>query len=186
MPLLVTPEMRSSAKAINFGIIYGQGPMGLSQALGISMREAKEYIDNYFKNFRVVRQWIDDHIALARQNGYVKTMLGHIRYLPEFNMGVGSMASFAQRAAINTIVQGGSADIIKKAMIDVFSAYRNSPVQMTMQVHDELLFEVPQDTLLQTAAHIKSLMENTVKLRVPLLAAAKAGKNWYELDKLSL
>ena len=101
-------------------------------------------------------------------------------------MGVGSMASFAQRAAINTIVQGGSADIIKKAMIDVFSAYRNSPVQMTMQVHDELLFEVPQDTLLQTAAHIKSLMENTVKLRVPLLAAAKAGKNWYELDKLSL
>ncbi len=186
MPLLVTPEMRSSAKAINFGIIYGQGPMGLSQALGISMREAKEYIDNYFKNFRVVRQWIDDHIALARQNGYVKTMLGHIRYLPEFNMGVGSMASFAQRAAINTIVQGGSADIIKKAMIDVFSAYRNSPVQMTMQVHDELLFEVPQDTLLQTAAHIKSLMQNTVELRVPLLAAAKAGKNWYELDKLSL
>lgn len=120
MPLMVTDEMRSSAKAINFGIIYGQGPMGLSQALGISMREAKEYIDNYFKNFRVVRQWIEDNIALARKNGYVKTMLGHVRYLPEFNMGIGSMTSFAQRAAINTIVQGGSADIIKKAMLDVF------------------------------------------------------------------
>lgn len=186
MPLMVTDEMRSSAKAINFGIIYGQGPMGLSQALGISMREAKEYIDNYFRNFRVVRQWIDDNIAAARKNGYVKTMLGHVRYLPEFNMGIGSMASFAQRAAINTIVQGGSADIIKKAMIDVFTAYRNSPVQMTMQVHDELIFEVPKDTLSETAAHIKDLMQKTVSLRVPLVAAAKAGENWYDMEKLSL
>ena len=186
MPLMVTNEMRASAKAINFGIIYGQGPMGLSQALGISLREAKEYIDNYFKNFRVVREWIDDNIAKARQNGYVKTMLGHIRYLPEFNMGIGSMASFAQRAAINTIVQGGSADIIKKAMLDVFDAYRNSAVKMTMQVHDELLFEVPADTLMQTAGHIKQLMQNTVKLRVPLLAAAKAGANWYEMKKIPL
>ena len=186
MPLMVTDEMRSSAKAINFGIIYGQGPMGLSQSLGISMREAKEYIDNYFKNYRVVREWIDSNIAAARQNGYVKTMLGHVRYLPEFNMGVGSMASFAQRAAINTIVQGGSADIIKKAMIDVFTAYRATSVQMTMQVHDELIFEIPQSQLGETAAHIKELMQNAVRLRVPLLASAKAGKNWYELEKLPL
>jgi len=186
MPLMVTEQMRASAKAINFGIIYGQGPMGLSQALGISMREAKEYIDSYFKNFRVVRQWIDDNIALARKNGYVKTMLGHVRYLPEFNMGVGAMASFAQRAAINTIVQGGSADIIKKAMLDVFQAYRNTPVSMTMQVHDELIFEVPQETLTQTAAHIKQLMQQAVNLRVPLLAAAKAGPNWYDMEKLPL
>ena len=186
MPLMVTDQMRSSAKAINFGIIYGQGPMGLSQSLGISLREAKEYIDNYFKNYRVVREWIDKNIASARQNGYVKTMLGHVRYLPEFNMGVGSMASFAQRAAINTIVQGGSADIIKKAMIDVFTAYRGTPVQMTMQVHDELIFEIPQDRLGETAARIKELMQNAVRLRVPLLASAKAGKNWYELEKLPL
>lgn len=186
MPLMVTEEMRSSAKAINFGIIYGQGPMGLSQTLGISMREAKEYIDSYFKNFRVVREWIDANIALARQNGFVKTMLGHVRYLPEFNMGVGSMTSFAQRAAINTIVQGGSADIIKKAMLDVFNAYRGSSVQMTMQVHDELLFELPQKILGETAARIKELMQSTVKLRVPLLAAAKAGSNWYEMEKLPL
>lgn len=186
MPLLVTPQMRSSAKAINFGIIYGQGPMGLSQALGISMREAKEYIDNYFRNFRVVRQWIDENIAAARKNGYVKTMLGHVRYLPEFNMGIGSLSSFAQRAAINTIVQGGSADIIKKAMLDVFNAYRNSAVEMTMQVHDELIFEVPQAELLPVAARIKQLMQDAVKLRVPLLAAAKAGANWYEMEKLTL
>jgi len=185
MPLMVTPEMRSSAKAINFGIIYGQGPMGLSQSLGISLREAKEYIDNYFKNYRVVREWIDKNIALARQNGYVKTMLGHVRYLPEFNMGIGSMASFAQRAAINTIVQGGSADIIKKAMLDVFNALRDTSVNMLMQVHDELIFELPQEELTSRVAQIKELMQNAVKLRVPLLVSAKAGKNWYELEKIA-
>lgn len=185
MPLMVTEAMRASAKAINFGIIYGQGPMGLSQALGISMREAKEYIDSYFRNFRIVRQWIDDNVALARKNGYVKTMLGHVRYLPEFNLGIGSMSSFAQRAAINTIVQGGSADIIKKAMLDVFEAYRNSPVKMSMQVHDELIFELPAAQLHQTAAQIKTYMQQAVKLRVPLVASAKAGPNWYEMEKLS-
>jgi DNA polymerase-1 len=186
MPLMVTAEMRSSAKAINFGIIYGQGPMGLSQALGISLREAKEYIDNYFRNYHVVREWIDANVALARQNGYVKTMLGHVRYLPEFNMGVGALSSFAQRAAINTIVQGGSADIIKKAMIDVFTIYRDTSVKMTMQVHDELIFELPQERLQEAAAQIKECMQNAVKLRVPLLVSAKAGKNWYELEKLPL
>ena len=133
-----------------------------------------------------MRAWIDKNIALARQNGYVKTMLGHVRYLPEFNMGIGSMASFAQRAAINTIVQGGSADIIKKAMLDVFNAYRNSAVHMVMQVHDELIFQLPQDQLQSAARNIKDLMQNTVKLRVPLLVSAKAGKNWYELEKIPL
>jgi DNA polymerase-1 len=186
MPLMVTPEMRSSAKAINFGIIYGQGPMGLSQALTISLREAKEYIDNYFRTYHVVREWIDKNVALARQNGYVKTMLGHVRYLPEFNMGIGSMTSFAQRAAINTIVQGGSADIIKKAMLDVFAAYKDTPVKMTMQVHDELIFELPQELLDTASRQIKTLMQNTVRLSVPLLVSAKAGKNWYSLEKLSL
>ena len=186
MPLMVTDQMRSSAKAINFGIIYGQGPMGLSQALSISMREAKEYIDNYFKTYQGVRRWIDENVAAARANGYVKTMLGHIRYLPEFNMGVGAMSSFAQRAAINTIVQGGSADIIKKAMLDIFQEVRNTPVKMVMQVHDELIFEVPADTLKETALFVKNKMQNAVKLRVPLLASAKAGKNWYELEKLVL
>lgn len=186
MPLLVTPQMRSSAKAINFGIIYGQGPMGLSESLGISLREAKEYIDNYFKNYSGVRAWIDKNIALARQNGYVKTMLGHVRYLPEFNMGVGSMASFAQRAAINTIVQGGSADIIKKAMLDVFAVTRGTDVHLIMQVHDELIFELPQHKLKESAAQIKTIMQQAVKLRVPLLVSTKAGENWYELEKLPL
>lgn len=160
--------------------------MGLSQALSIPMREAKEYIDNYFKNYQGVRRWIDENIAAARKNGYVKTMMGHIRYLPEFNMGVGSMASFAQRAAINTIVQGGSADIIKKAMVDIFKEVRNTPVKMVMQVHDELIFEVPAERLTAVASFVKEKMQNAVKLRVPLLASAKAGKNWYALEKLPL
>ncbi len=185
MPLMVTPEMRSGAKAVNFGIIYGQGPLGLSQALNIPMRQAKEYIDNYFHNFQGVRRWIDENVALARQNGFVKTMFGHIRYLPEFNMGVGRMTSFAQRAAINTIVQGGSADIIKKAMVDIFRSLRGTPVQMIMQVHDELIFEVPQAELDQYVVSIKEQMQNAVKLRVPLVVTAKAGPNWYELKKLA-
>ena len=95
------------------------------------------------------------------------------------------MVSFAQRAAINTIVQGGSADIIKKAMIDVFNALRGTNVHMIMQVHDELIFELPQEELATRTAQIKELMQNAVKLRVPLLVSAKAGKNWYELEKIS-
>lgn len=185
MPLMVTPEMRTGAKAVNFGIIYGQGPLGLSQSLNISLRQAKEYIDSYFRNFQGVRRWIDENVAKARQNGFVKTMFGHIRYLPEFNMGVGNMASFAQRAAINTIVQGGSADIIKKAMVDIFRALQGTPVKMIMQVHDELIFEVPQEELMTYAALIKERMEKAVTLRVPLVASAKAGANWYELKKLA-
>ena len=101
-------------------------------------------------------------------------------------MGVGSMASFAQRAAINTIVQGGSADIIKKAMVDIFKEVRNSPIKMVMQVHDELIFEVPAERLTAAASFVKEKMQNAVKLRVPLLASAKAGKNWYTLEKLPL
>ncbi|WP_458402275.1 DNA polymerase I [Candidatus Avelusimicrobium sp.] len=185
MPLMVTDEMRSSAKAINFGIIYGQGPLGLSQALNIPMRQAKEYIDQYFRNFQGVRSWIDENIAKARANGFVKTMFGHVRYLPEFNMGVGSMASFAQRAAINTIVQGGSADIIKKAMVNISRLLQGTDVKMIMQVHDELIFEVPEQELQNYASLIQRQMQTAVELRVPLLVSAKAGPNWYELKKLS-
>ncbi|ACC98053.1 DNA polymerase [Elusimicrobium minutum Pei191] len=183
---MVSDEMRSSAKAINFGIIYGQGPMGLSQNLNISVREAKEYIDNYFAVYKGVREWIDKNIALARERGYVKTLLGHIRYLPEFKMGSGHMASFAQRAAINTIVQGGSADVIKKAMADIFNHYKGTEVKMLLQVHDELIFELPEKNLLKEAAVIKNKMEHTIELKVPLLAEAKTGVNWYEMEKLKL
>jgi len=183
---MVSDEMRSSAKAINFGIIYGQGPMGLSQALGISMREAKEYIDGYFAVYKGLREWIDKNIVLARERGYVKTLMGHVRYLPEFSMGSAQMSSFAQRAAINTIVQGGSADIIKAAMNDIYKHYSGTPVKLLLQIHDELIFEMPKHMLEKEAPVIKHKMENAAHLRVPLTAEAKAGINLYELEKLKL
>ncbi|MDR0953604.1 MAG: DNA polymerase I [Elusimicrobiota bacterium] len=183
MPGLVTKEMRSRAKAINFGIVYGQGPMALSQSLGISIREAKEYIDAYFARYSTVKKWIDDTAAQARSAGYVKTLFGHIRFLPEFEASSARLASFANRASVNTIVQGGSSDIIKKAMIDIYAAMPKD-ILMLLQVHDELIFEVPQGKIKETAAWVKDKMESAVALQVPLLAEAKAGKNWNEMGKV--
>ncbi len=181
---MVSPEMRSSAKAINFGIVYGQGPVGLSQSLNIPLREAKEYIENYFLTYKGVRKWIDENIALARKNGYVKTFMGHIRYLPEFGAGSAQMSAFAERAAINTIVQGGSSDIIKKAMVEIYKEFKDTDVKMLLQVHDELIFEIPQAKLEHAAKIIKHKMEHAFELKVPLLAEAKAGKNWYDMERI--
>lgn len=184
IPELVTKEMRSSAKAINFGIVYGQGPIALSQSLGISVREAKEYIDAYFARYSTLKEWINKTAENARKAGYVKTLFGHVRYLPEFEASSARLASFANRASVNTIVQGGSSDIIKKAMTDIYSAPMSEGVSMLLQVHDELLFEVPQAKLREVALWVKHKMENAVTLSVPLLAEAKAGKNWNEMGKV--
>ena len=180
----VTKEMRSSAKAINFGIVYGQGPLALSQSLGISMSEAKDYIDAYFKRYSTVKAWINETAEKARKAGYVKTLFGHIRYIPEFEAGSARLSSFANRAAVNTVVQGGSSDIIKKAMIDIFSSPELGQSLLLLQVHDELIFEVPEGQIRQTAQWVKGKMENAVKLKVPLLAQAKAGRNWNEMGKV--
>lgn len=181
MPELVTKEMRSRAKAINFGIVYGQGPMALSQSLGISMREAKEYIDAYFARYDTLKEWKNATEQRARKEGFVKTLGGHIRYLPEFESSSARLASFANRAAINTIVQGGSSDIIKKAMIDIYAAPMPKGTKMLLQVHDELIFEVPRENIKTVAAWVKQKMEASFNLKVPLLAQAKAGKNWNEM-----
>lgn len=180
----VTKEMRSGAKAINFGIVYGQGPLALSQNLGISMTEAKDYIDAYFKRYATVKAWINETAEQARKAGYVKTLFGHIRYIPEFEAGSARLSSFANRAAVNTVVQGGSSDIIKKAMIDIFSSSELGQSLLLLQVHDELIFEVPEGQIRQTAQWVKEKMENAVKLKVPLLAQAKAGRNWNEMGKV--
>ena len=183
-PEEVTKEMRSSAKAINFGIVYGQGPLALSQNLGISMTEAKDYIDAYFKRYSTVKAWINETAEKARKAGYVKTLFGHIRYIPEFEAGSARLSSFANRVAVNTVVQGGSSDIIKKAMIDIFSSLELGRSLLLLQVHDELIFEVPEGQIRQTAQWVKEKMENAVKLKVPLLAQAKAGRNWNEMGKV--
>lgn len=180
----VTKEMRSGAKAINFGIVYGQGPLALSQSLGISMSEAKNYIDAYFKRYATVKNWINATAEQARKSGYVKTLFGHVRYIPEFEASSSRLTSFANRAAVNTVVQGGSSDIIKKAMTDIFAAPELEGCLLLLQVHDELIFEVPEGRIKETALWVKQKMENAVKLRVPLLAEAKAGRNWNEMGKV--
>ncbi len=183
-PEEVTKEMRSGAKAINFGIVYGQGPLALSQSLGISMSDAKNYIDAYFKRYATVKNWINATAEQARKSGYVKTLFGHVRYIPEFEASSSRLTSFANRAAVNTVVQGGSSDIIKKAMTDIFAAPELEGCLLLLQVHDELIFEVPEGRIKETARWVKEKMENAVKLRVPLLAEAKAGRNWNEMGKV--
>ena len=179
-PELITKEERSAAKAINFGIVYGQGPMALADTLGISTAQAKEYIDSYFARYDTLKEWINKTAAKARQEGYVRTFMGHIRYLPEFEAASARLTSFANRAAVNTIIQGGSSDIIKKAMLDIYATLPQD-VKMLLQIHDELIFEVPNEKLKEIAAFAKEKMEKAVILKVPLEVKAKAGKNLSEM-----
>ncbi|MCX5783153.1 MAG: DNA polymerase I [Elusimicrobia bacterium] len=182
MPGMVSDEMRFSAKAINFGIIYGQTAMGLSQALNISRDEAQKYINHYFKTYSDVKKWIDETIIRSRESGFVKTFFGRLRPIVEFKSGAG--AAFAQRVAVNAIIQGGSADIIKKAMLDIYDFLRDKPAKMILQVHDELLFEIEDGQVETIAPVLAEKMANAVKLKVPLVVDLKAGKNWQDMQKL--
>ena len=179
-PELVTKEERSAAKAINFGIVYGQGPMALADSLGISTSKAKEYIDSYFARYDTLKEWINKTAAKARQEGYVRTFMGHIRYLPEFEASSARLTSFANRAAVNTIIQGGSSDIIKQAMLDIYKTLPKD-VKILLQIHDELVFEVPNEKLKEISIVVKDKMEKAISLKVPLVAKAKAGKNLNEM-----
>lgn len=186
-PGQVDKETRRRAKAINFGIVYGQTAAGLSAELGISREEAKNYIDHYFGVYSGVAQWTKKNLEAARASGFVTTLTGRRRYLPELNSPNGSVRAFAERAAVNTPVQGGSADIIKKAMIDLDEKMRPGPARgarMLLQVHDELLFEVPEGEVEACAGVIKSGMESAFSLKVPLVVELKAGKNWQDMEKL--
>ncbi|GIV27981.1 MAG: hypothetical protein KatS3mg027_1795 [Bacteroidia bacterium] len=134
--------MRSKAKAVNFGIIYGQSAFGLSENLGISRTEAKEIIDNYFQQYPAIKSYMDKNIDFARKNGYVETIMGRRRYLNDINSSNATVRGFAERNAINAPIQGSAADIIKKAMIDIFAELKKNQLQtkMILQVHDELVF----------------------------------------------
>ena len=182
----VSQEQRYQAKAINFGIVYGQGPLALSRSLDIDFNEAKAYIEGYFATYSGVKNWIDNTVKMSKMKGYVKTLYGHTRYLPEFGMGVARLESFAKRASVNTVVQGGSSDIIKKAMLDIYKEIMNTDVKMILQIHDELLFEVPEKEIDKYASLIKDKMENAVQLKVPLRVDVKSGKNWYDMQGLLL
>ncbi len=182
----VTTDMRRSAKAINFGIVYGQQAFALSQSLGIPLETAKEFIAKYFERYAGVRAWIDRTLAEARKNLYVTTLAGRRRRVADINASNAFTRGFAERVAMNTPIQGTSADIIKFAMIRIFDDLKKKKLKtrMLLQVHDELLFECPKSELSEAAALIRAGMENAFMLKVPLVAEMKIGENWNDMEKM--
>lgn len=178
----VDREMRSKAKAVNFGIIYGQGAFGLAQNLGIRRGEAKEIIDNYFKRYSKLKDYMSANVEFARQNGYVETVLGRRRYLKDINSSNAIVRGFAERNAVNAPIQGSAADIIKLAMINIDKKFKseNFKSKMIMQVHDELVFDAHMSEIETIKPLIKSEMEGAFKMSVPLLVEVDEGKNWLE------
>ncbi|MFL6562417.1 MAG: DNA polymerase I, partial [Bacillus sp. (in: firmicutes)] len=166
----VTSNMRRQAKAVNFGIVYGISDYGLSQSLGITRKEAGLFIDRYLDTYPGVRQYMDDIIYSAKQKGYVSTIMQRRRYLPEITARNFNIRSFAERTAMNTPIQGSAADIIKKAMIDMDDALKDKGLKtrLLLQVHDELIFEAPEDELEILKKLVPDVMENALELKVPL------------------
>ena len=177
---LVSHEMRSRAKAVNFGIVYGISDFGLAVQLGCSRKEAGEFIENYLVRYKGVKEYMERMKALARSQGYVSTLLGRRRYLPDINNRNFNLRSFAERTAINTPIQGTAADIMKLAMLRVDEALRKSGLssRVLLQVHDELVLEVKETEREATAALVQTEMQNAFKLDVPLLAEVNYGKDW--------
>lgn len=178
----VTREMRSKAKSANFGIIYGISSFGLAQNLGIKRSEAKELIDNYFKTYPKVKEYMSKQVAKARELHYVETLFGRRRYLKDIDSRNSVVRSVAERNAINAPIQGTAADIIKIAMINIFNQLQKNDLKtkMVLQVHDELIFEVPENELEQVQNLVHAEMESAAKLNVPLIADSGYGKNWLE------
>jgi len=181
-PSFVTSELRRQAKVINFGIVYGMSPYGLSKELGISQKMAKTYIDNYFTRYKGVKRFVDQTISDARKTKKTSTLLGRIRLLPDINSTNKVVREFAERTAINTPVQGTAADLIKLAMIRVDAAFREGGLNsaMLLSVHDEIVFEVPPDELKSVKVIVKEIMEGIWNLKVPLKVNLASGSNWAE------
>ncbi len=181
-PKSVDREMRSRAKAINFGLLYGMGPQRLARDTGLSVAEAKAFIERYFASFPGVRTWIDATLEGARKNGYVETLLGRKRPIPDINAQNSRARAFAENTATNTPVQGSAADVIKRAMIDLEARLAEADLgsQILLQVHDELLLEVPLRALEETTDITRECMEHAVELDVPLKVEFGHGANWLE------
>jgi DNA polymerase-1 len=179
-PELVNEEMRRQAKVINFGILYGMSAFGLAKELNLTQRLAQAYIDEYFRKYEGVKCYLDQVLAQARQDGYVCTLMNRRRYLPEINAANANIRQFAERMAVNTPIQGTAADLIKLAMIRIAGRLRtqNLTAAMIMQVHDELVFEVPEEEVEAVIELVKEEMEQVMVLRVPLKVAVSYGRNW--------
>jgi DNA polymerase-1 len=175
----VTPEMRAAAKTVNFATIYGIGPYALSHQLGTGVAEARTFIEQYFERFPGVRRYLDEQIAHAKDKGWVETLSGRRRYIPEIRSGNHNIRQFGERAATNAPVQGSAADVIKIAMIRIHAALEGTGARMLLQVHDELVFEVPEAEVDATRATVKELMETALPLSVPLEVETGVGDSWY-------
>ena len=178
----VTPELRSRAKAVNFGIVYGQQAYGLSQSLGIPMAEARDMIDRYFEAYPGVRAYLDNTVEFAKRTGYAVTMYGRRRPIPELKQRMPALRAFGERTAMNHPMQGSAADIIKIAMVQVEARLRAEGfrAKMVLQVHDELDFDCPVEELEALCAMVRDVMEHVVELKVPLIAEASWGETWAE------
>jgi DNA polymerase-1 len=183
-PLMVTPDHRRQAKVVNFGIVYGLSAFGLSQTLGIEPAEAKQFINAYFERYIGVRAFIDRTLDEARREGKVKTLFGRVRPIPDINSKNANLRGFAERTAVNTPLQGTAADLIKIAMIRIDAALRERGLKsrMTLQVHDELVFEVPESEVEVMRALVREQMEKVHPLTVPLLVEIGVGTNWRDLQ----
>lgn len=183
MPVeMVTPVMRSRAKAVNFGIVYGIGAFSLAKDIGVTNKEAKHYIDSYLAHYSGVDEYMKNVVGKAKKDGYVETMYGRRRYLPELTAGNHITRAFGERVARNMPIQGTAADIIKIAMVRVFDRLKkeNLKSKLILQIHDELIVEAPQDEAMRVAMILQEEMEGAVKLDVPLVAEAAVGKTWYD------
>ena len=178
----MTPELRSRAKAVNFGLIYGISGFGLSRNTGVSRREAGDFIARYFEKYPGVKRFMDESASEGMRLGYARTMMGRRRYLPELQSPKAPIREFGKRAAMNTPVQGTAADIIKLAMVRTDRALREAGMQsrLILQVHDELLLECPPEEADQAAEILRTAMEGAAELKVPLVAEVHRGKNWAE------
>jgi DNA polymerase I len=183
-PLMVTPDHRRQAKVVNFGIVYGLSAFGLSQNLGIETAEAKQFIANYFEKYKGVRAFIDKTLEEARRDLKVKTLFGRVRPIPDINSKNVNQRGFAERTAVNTPLQGTAADLIKIAMIRIDAALRDRELKskMTLQVHDELVFDVPEEEVDVMKSLVREEMESAHELAVPLLVELGVGPNWRDLE----
>lgn len=183
----ITPDERRTAKEVNFGILYGMGAWGLSERTGLSRSEAEDFIRRYFKSFSKLKEWLEEIKEEARRTGEVRTLLGRKRKLPEINSGVSQVRAAAERMAINLPVQGSAADLMKVAMVKLAAELpKLSPTtKMILQVHDELVFELPHREVNKVARAVKKIMEGAIKLKVPVRVDMKAGVNWAEMEEIS-
>ncbi len=182
----IQPEQRNAMKAVNFGILYGMSAHGLSQELGLPLEEAQAFIEAYFERYPKVRAYLDSQIQQARRDGFVQTLLGRRRYIPEVNSPDGMIRQFGERMAINAPIQGTAADLIKRAMVQLDARMRQGRLagRMVLQVHDELVFETPRGELGQLSRLVRDTMEGAIALDIPLAVTLKAGPNWLDLSLL--